>query len=81
MAMMQILIYVGAVCITISFAIMLAAPEQKKKTGPSNLLSGPLGFMVAALVFGAWPPLPCALNGSSFPKPQWERSGKSASSC
>ena len=46
MAMMQILIYVGAVCITISFAIMLAAPEHKKKTGPSNLLSGPLGFMV-----------------------------------
>lgn len=29
-SMMQILIYVGAVCITISFAIMLAAPEEKK---------------------------------------------------
>lgn len=52
MAMMQILIYVGAVCITISFAIMLAAPEQKKKSSPSNLLSGPLGFMVAALTSG-----------------------------
>ena len=51
-AIMQILIYVGAVCVTISFAIMLADPEQKRKTGPSNLLSGPLGFMVAALVFG-----------------------------
>jgi len=27
-AMMQVLIYVGAVAVTISFAIMLAAPEQ-----------------------------------------------------
>jgi NADH:ubiquinone oxidoreductase subunit 6 (subunit J) len=34
-AMMQILIYVGAVAVTISFAIMLAAPEEKKKIGPS----------------------------------------------
>jgi NADH:ubiquinone oxidoreductase subunit 6 (subunit J) len=52
MAMMQILIYVGAVCITISFAIMLAAPEQTKKSGPANLLTGPIGFIVAALIFG-----------------------------
>ena len=52
MSMMQILIYVGAVCITISFAIMLASPEQQKKTGPSNLFSGPIGFLVAGLIFG-----------------------------
>jgi len=30
-AMMQVLIYVGAVAVAISFAIMLAAPEEKKK--------------------------------------------------
>ncbi len=53
MAMMQILIYVGAICVTISFAIMLAAPEENLKKSPTNLLSGPLGFMIAALVFGA----------------------------
>lgn len=53
MAMMQILIYVGAICVTISFAIMLAAPEQKRKIGPVNVLSGPLGFLIAALIFGA----------------------------
>lgn len=53
MAMMQILIYVGAICVTISFAIMLAAPEEKRKVGPANMLSGPIGFMVAALIFGA----------------------------
>ena len=34
-AMMQMLIYVGAVCITIAFAIMLAAPEESRKVGPA----------------------------------------------
>ncbi len=68
MAMMQILIYVGAVCITISFAIMLAAPEHKKKAGPSNLLSGPLGFMVAALVFGGMAALALRTEWQSFAK-------------
>jgi NADH:ubiquinone oxidoreductase subunit 6 (subunit J) len=51
-AMMQILIYVGAVSIAISFAIMLAAPEEKAKVGPANSLSGPLGFLTAGLIFG-----------------------------
>ncbi len=51
-AMMQILIYVGAVSVTISFAIMLAAPEQKKKFGPVGALAGPLGFLLAGLTFG-----------------------------
>lgn len=51
-AMMQVLIYVGAVAVTIAFAIMLAAPEEKKKPGPPGPLSGPLGFITAALVFG-----------------------------
>lgn len=53
-AMMQILIYVGAVAVTISFAIMLAAPEEKKKIGPSSILAGPLGFASAALVSGGF---------------------------
>ncbi len=48
-AMMQMLIYVGAVCITISFAIMLAAPEDSKKSGPSGPLAGPLGLICAGL--------------------------------
>lgn len=48
-AMMQMLIYVGAVCVTIAFAIMLAAPEQSKKTGPPGALSGPLGLVTAGL--------------------------------
>ncbi len=49
-AMMQMLIYVGAVCITIAFAIMLAAPEDNKKHGPSGPLAGPLGLLTAGLV-------------------------------
>jgi len=48
-AMMQMLIYVGAVCITIAFAIMLAAPEDSKKNGPAGPLSGPLGLITAGL--------------------------------
>ncbi|MCF8056067.1 MAG: NADH-quinone oxidoreductase subunit J [Desulfocapsa sp.] len=49
-AMMQMLIYVGAVCVTIAFAIMLAAPENNKKQGPPGPLSGPLGLVTAGLV-------------------------------
>jgi NADH-quinone oxidoreductase subunit J len=49
-AMMQMLIYIGAVCVTIAFAIMLAAPEDKKKNGPAGALSGPLGLVTAGLV-------------------------------
>jgi NADH:ubiquinone oxidoreductase subunit 6 (subunit J) len=53
-SMMQILIYVGAVAVTISFAVMLAAPEESKKHGPSNTLVGPLGIITAGLVFGGF---------------------------
>lgn len=49
-AMMQILIYVGAVAVAISFAIMLAAPEENRKRGLSGSLLGPLGFGTAVLV-------------------------------
>ncbi len=51
-AMMQMLIYVGAVCITIAFAIMLADPEAKEKHGPSSPLVGPLALITAGLLFG-----------------------------
>lgn len=53
-ALMQVLIYVGAVAVTISFAIMLAAPEENKKIGPSGPLVGPLGFSTAALLTGGF---------------------------
>ncbi len=52
-AMMQMLIYVGAVSILIAFAIMFAEPEHKETiTGnKGSMLVGPLGFGIGALVF------------------------------
>jgi NADH-quinone oxidoreductase subunit J len=50
-AMMQMLIYVGAVCIVIAFAIMLAAPEDEKRQGSTtSALSGPFGMITAGLI-------------------------------
>lgn len=51
-SMMQILIYVGAVAITISFGIMLAKPEGS--SGPHSIrpLAGPIGFGVSGLLAG-----------------------------
>lgn len=72
-AMMQVLIYVGAVSVTISFAIMLAAPEEKRHHGPVGALTGPFGFITAALLTialsvvalkGEWGSHPKVNNGS-----------------
>jgi len=51
-AMMQMLIYVGAVSILIAFAVMMADPEDH--TGAStkaNVLASPLGASVGAMLF------------------------------
>lgn len=48
-AMMELLIYVGAVCVTIAFAIMLAEPNEAKGARKISGLSGAL----AALSGGA----------------------------
>ncbi|TKB08054.1 NADH-quinone oxidoreductase subunit J [Desulforhopalus sp. IMCC35007] len=53
-SMMQLLIYVGAIAVAISFAVMLAAPEEKKKLGPTGPLEGPLAFGSAALLAGGF---------------------------
>jgi NADH:ubiquinone oxidoreductase subunit 6 (subunit J) len=54
-AMMQMLIYVGAVAILIAFAVMMARPEgTETRTGHQEpILAGPLGGLVAALMFAA----------------------------
>jgi len=49
-SMMQILIYVGAIAVMISFAIMLADPENKLQQSKGNILHGPIGFSCAALI-------------------------------
>lgn len=56
LALMEILIYVGAVCVTIIFAVMLAEPDEPKRTpGGGSLLWGALALSVAlALFLGLW---------------------------
>jgi len=50
-AAMEMLIYVGAVCVTIVFAIMLADPGDEYKAGRQSAISGPVSFGVGALLF------------------------------
>lgn len=57
-AMMELLIYVGAVCVTIAFAIMLAEPNEAKGARKISGLSGGLatlcgGAMAFALAYAA----------------------------
>lgn len=57
LALMEILIYVGAVCVTIVFAIMLAEPDEPKgeETSANALGWGSLAVAVAGAIFwGLW---------------------------
>ena len=68
LALMELLIYVGAVCVTIIFAVMLAEPEEPAPTGslPRRLVglaatvvvAGAIFWSLARLgLFGHWPTL------------------------
>lgn len=74
-ALMQILIYAGAVCVTIIFAIMLAEPHEMKRCGDVHALAGPASIVAAAvLVAGlatlagktAWPPAAMRANNGAL---------------
>jgi NADH-quinone oxidoreductase subunit J len=54
LALMEILIYVGAVCVTIVFAVMLAEPDEpgRTETSGSTLVWGGLAFTTAGCLFG-----------------------------
>lgn len=76
-ALMQILIYVGAVCITFVFAVMLAEPDDMRKVNKRNILVGPFSILVSGvLVWGLvalavmtnWPKAPVRLNDGSLEK-------------
>ena len=73
-AAMEMLIYVGAVCVTIVFAIMLADPGDENKAGRQSAISGPVSFGVGALLFWGmsllalntmWPPAAAKVNDGS----------------
>ena len=50
-AMMELLIYVGAVCVAIIFAIMLAEPRSEDKVGKGQGLGSFFGTIAGGLVF------------------------------
>lgn len=50
MALMQILIYVGAICIVIMFALMLANHKDEGDLSPRHVLVGLSSFLVAVLL-------------------------------
>ena len=49
-SLMQLMIYVGAVAITIAFAIMLAEPDEEKMVAKTPPLAGPFAFILGAVV-------------------------------
>jgi len=71
LALMEILIYVGAVCVTIVFAVMLAEPDEPPRrqgargwlwTGATVAVSAVVGVTLARLSLqGPWPTLPATL--------------------
>ena len=75
-ALMEILIYVGAVCVTIVFAVMLADPDaEKDSVRKRNALVGPLSAgMAGLLIWGLsllalktmWPAPAAKLNDGSI---------------
>jgi len=50
-AMMEMLIYVGAVCVTIVFAVMLADPKPEIEAGKGSIFAGPLSFSLGIMLF------------------------------
>ncbi len=69
LAMMQMLIYVGAVSILIAFAIMMATPEEGETAGVKGSgLAGPLGAAVGALIFAALSVLGLKTDWQVFPR-------------
>jgi len=57
LALMEILIYVGAVCVTIVFAVMLAEPDEPVRDDKraSTVLWGGVAFLIcAAILWGLW---------------------------
>ncbi len=72
-ALMQLLIYAGAVCITIVFAVMLAEPKGEQQVGKRNVLVGPLSFLAAAAL--SWGLIAMAKDTAWLPAAERMNSG------
>ena len=59
-AMMQLLIYVGAIAIVIAFGIMLAEPDEAKLAKEKNALTGVLSLIAGSII--AWALVVAALR-------------------
>ncbi|HZR20972.1 MAG TPA: NADH-quinone oxidoreductase subunit J [Verrucomicrobiae bacterium] len=64
LALMEILIYVGAVCVTIVFAVMLAEPEEPPRTekSGSTVAWGGLALLIVIAIFCGLVWLGCRTN-------------------
>ncbi len=49
-ALMEMLIYVGAVCVVLVFAVMLAEPHPEQQVSKRNALVGGLSFITAGML-------------------------------
>jgi len=74
LALMELLIYVGAVCVAIVFGIMLSEPRPEQTIGKQNPVAGVLGLVVGAVLFWGlirlgqvtyWSATPSKLNDGS----------------
>ncbi len=50
-ALMEMLIYVGAVCVTIIIAVMLADPKPVADVEKGSIFTGPLSFVLGIMLF------------------------------
>jgi len=76
LALMEILIYVGAVCVTIIFGVMLSEPDEPAPQEPRTreALWGGIALLVSAVIFGGavrlslqghWPAAGAAVSDGS----------------
>lgn len=75
LALMQLLIYAGAICVAIVFGVMLAEPQGIKKFQQHHPLAGPGAFAAAALLAWGlaalaykttWPTAPVRVNAGEL---------------
>jgi NADH:ubiquinone oxidoreductase subunit 6 (subunit J) len=51
LALMELLIYVGGVCVLIVFGIMLSEPKPEQSIGKKNMVAGVLSLVLGAVLF------------------------------